>query len=91
MPKTKKRDLRAHWAEVAKKKLQGKRVVAVRYLNDEEMAHLGWDESVLVLEFDDGTLLFSSRDDEGNGGGAMFGQDSKNEFLNFPVIRGSLL
>lgn len=71
--------------------LVGKRVVETRYLKDVEMRALGWEESVPVIIFDDGTMLFPSRDDEGNGGGALFGQGSKNEELLFPVIRSRSL
>ncbi len=91
MPKTKKRDLRAQWGAEMEKSLVGKRVVETRYLKDAEMKALGWEESVPVIIFDDGSMLFPSRDDEGNGGGALFGQGPKNEELTFPVIRSYLL
>jgi hypothetical protein len=80
-----------HWAEEARQSLVGRTVRAVRYLKKEEMDALGWEESVVVIEFDDGTLIFPSRDDEGNGGGAMFGQGPGNEELCFPVIRSYLM
>jgi hypothetical protein len=35
---------------------------------------MGWARRPLVIELDDGTLMFASRDDEGNDGGALFGQ-----------------
>lgn len=82
-----------HWTEEARSRLEGRTVKAVRYLTKAEMDALCWGESVLVIEFDDGTMVFPSRDDEGNGGGALFGQGPapKNEELVFPVIRSYLM
>ena len=37
-----KEDVSTHWTNVAKKVLQGKTIVEVRYLNDEEMEMMGW-------------------------------------------------
>ena len=86
-------DIVTHWNEEARKRLEGRTVASVRYLKKAEMDALGWSESVLVITFDDGTMVFPSRDDEGNGGGALFGQGPapKNEELVFPVIRSHLL
>lgn len=91
MAQDKDKDIRTKWAEKAQEAFVGKRVSRVRYLSDTEMRALGWVESVLVLEFEDGTLIFPSRDDEGNGGGAMFGQGPSNEELLFPVIRSYMM
>lgn len=79
------------WERRASEKLVGKRVKGVRYLTKGEVEALGWCASALVLEFEDGTLLFPSRDDEGNGAGALFGQGPKNEELTFPVISSVLM
>ena len=75
-----------HWESYAAKKLVGRKIVKVRYLTQEEVEDMGWDESAVVLQLDDGSLLFPSQDDEGNGAGAMFGQDAKGEDLTLPVI-----
>lgn len=40
---------------------------------------MNWTKSVLVMELDDGTVLFPSRDDEGNEGGALFSQNAEGE------------
>ena len=74
------------WTEEARGKLMARIVVDVRYLTKEEMEGLGWHESVPVIIFNDGTMLFPSSDDEGNGGGALFGQAKSGEFT-LPVIR----
>lgn len=72
----------------AGKMLVGRRIVGARYLTEEERLALGWRCSVLVIELDDGSLLFPSTDDEGNDGGAMFGQDAEgNDNGGFPVVR----
>ena len=53
----------------------GRRIVAVRAMTKDELEAEGWlpDEAVPVLVLDDGSVLFPSRDEEGNGPGALFG------------------
>jgi len=84
-------DPRTPWTVKAQDALVGKTVVEARYLTKEEVDGLGWSESVLVIIFNDGTMVFPSQDDEGNGGGALFGNDAKGKELTFPVIRRSVL
>lgn len=79
------------WSEKARKELVGRKIAYVRYLTKEEMDALGWTKSVLVIRLDDGTLLFPSMDDEGNDGGAMFGQGPNNEEVCYPVIADYLM
>jgi hypothetical protein len=79
----------AYWNEYAKSKLVGKKIKSVRYMTNKEMNALGWYNRALVIELEDGTLLFPSQDDEGNNAGALFGQerkDGKSEDLTFPVL-----
>ena len=62
----------------------GKKVVEVRALTDVEMAYQGWEYGgTTALVFDDGTIIFASCDDEGNGPGRMFGTtpDGKDIFI----------
>jgi hypothetical protein len=40
-------------------------------MTPDEVKHLGWYKSSIVLEMSDGSLLFPQMDDEGNDGGAM--------------------
>jgi len=64
--------------------LIGKKIVEVRPMTEEELESEGWDGghgTVLVL--DDGTLLYPSQDEEGNGTGVMFG---KKEGVSFYVL-----
>ncbi len=75
-----------HWTDEAAKHLAGRTIKTVRYMRPDEAKSLGWEKLSLVLELDNGTLLFPSRDDEGNDAGAMFGQDNKGP-LTFPTLR----
>lgn len=79
------------WEDRAKKALVGRTIVGARYLTRKEMADLGWSKSVLVMTLDDGSLLYPSMDDEGNDGGAMFGQDKDGKEAGFPVISSYLM
>jgi hypothetical protein len=57
--------------------LIGKKVVRVRSMTKKELEAEGWADyshrDALVMVFDDGTKVFASRDEEGNGPGALFG------------------
>lgn len=66
--------------------LVGKTIKAVSYMTDKEMKQMGWDNKPLVIEFTDGTLIFASQDDEGNGAGALFTNIKK--LPTIPVIWG---
>ena len=76
------------WAKYAKTRLEGRTIVSVRYLKKEEMEDMGLYQRPLVMQLDDGSLLYPSKDDEGNDGGTMFGQSSKGEDWIFPVLQG---
>ena len=72
------------WTDIAKKQLLGRKIVTVRYLTEKEASEMGWDMRGIVLELDDGNLIFPSQDDEGNGAGALFTNDKVNGTI--PVI-----
>jgi len=74
-----------HWCDVAKKLLLNRKIVGVRYLLDEEMELLGWDERSIVLILDDGNMIFPSSDDEGNQAGALFNNNPDQPTL--PTLR----
>ena len=61
--------------------LAGCRIVEVRAMSARELAAEGWDgdETVPVLVLDNGTILFPSRDEEGNGPGALFGSTAQGK------------
>ena len=59
--------------------LIGRRIADVRPLTADEMESEGWDPTGrfnpvgMVVVLDDGTKLYPSRDEEGNGPGVFFG------------------
>ncbi len=73
------------WTSIASKMLVGRKIVQVRYMDDKESEALGWGERCLVIQLDDGNIIYPAQDDEGNGAGALFTNDKKNPTL--PVIR----
>ena len=74
------------WTKYAQEKMEGRRITKVRYLTKKEAEVMGWYRRCVVFQLDDGTLIFPSRDDEGNDAGALFGQDNDGNDLTFPVI-----
>jgi len=71
MPKDKE-ETKARWRAAALKKLVGRKISTVRYLTDAEQEELEWHASTLVIILDDGSFIFPSQDDEGNGPGVIF-------------------
>jgi len=52
----------------------GKKIVKVRLMSKAEMEQKGWAFGEgIAIELDDGTVLYPSQDEEGNGPGALFG------------------
>ena len=60
------------WNKIAKEVLEGKTIVEVRYMKDEEMEMMGWDSRPICFFLNDGTTCMLSKDDEGNDGGVLF-------------------
>jgi hypothetical protein len=63
----------------------GRRIVLERAMTPEELEGEGWDDRhgwALVL--DNGNVLYASKDDEGNGPGAIFGVTPKGERFQIP-------
>ena len=56
--------------------LKDKKIKIIRPMRPEEKKAEGWDEShhetTMVIELEDGTKLYPSRDEEGNGPGVLF-------------------
>lgn len=75
-----------YWNDYANKNLKGKTIRSVRYMTKEECEDMMWYKRPIVIEFTDGTLVFPSMDDEGNDGGALFGQTKDGKELTFPVL-----
>ena len=57
----------------------GAKIKKVRLMNETELSNEGWelDEEVVAIELDNQTVIYASRDYEGNGGGAIFGYDKE--------------
>ena len=60
------------WNKIAKEVLQGRTIVEVRYLTDEEMEDQGWYSRPVAFFLDNGVGCVLSCDDEGNDGGVLF-------------------
>lgn len=72
------------WAKVASDMLVGRKIVIARYMTEGERESMGWSNRPIVLQLDDGNMIYASSDDEGNGAGAMFTNSEKQPVL--PVI-----
>jgi hypothetical protein len=59
--------------------LIGKKITKIRPISKKEMEDEGWEScgATSVIELEDGTTIYPSQDDEGNGGGTLFGKDKK--------------
>ena len=77
-------DTRKRWTKICQKHLIGKRIIQVRYMNQKELDDLGWEQTPLVIFFNDGSYMFPSQDDEGNDGGSLF--TSFKDLSVIPVI-----
>jgi hypothetical protein len=76
--------LQKKWLTKASKLLVGKKIVGVSYLCSEDREEMGWCGAPIVITLDDGTNIFPSQDDEGNGPGALFTNDEDLPIV--PVI-----
>jgi hypothetical protein len=60
----------------------GRKVAEIRPMTKGELTNEGWEgKRVTVVVFDDGSKLYASRDSEGNGGGVLFGVNSRGESM----------
>jgi len=78
-------DLTKQWTDYAMARLVNKKITNVRYMTIAEAKEWGWYKRPLIMMLNDGTQLILSMDDEGNDGGAMFGQKGDKDFT-FPVL-----
>jgi len=63
---------RDYWKDIANKHLVGKKIIAVRYLSNDDLEFFMWHSAPLEIQLEDGHWLTPSTDDEGNDGGAVF-------------------
>ena len=74
------------WTANAVELLQGKKIVEVRYLSDEEMQGNSWHKRHICFVLDSGDICVLSSDDEGNNGGAMFVYKPDGTEKGIPVL-----
>jgi len=68
-----KNEMHKTWHERANKKLVGRKIVKVKWLDPENTYRtFGWTQQPCEIHLDDGTILTPSCDDEGNEAGALF-------------------
>jgi hypothetical protein len=64
--------LEKQWATKAAKLLVGKKIVSVGYLHKDNLEEMDWYRAPIVITLEDGTSIYPSQDDEGNGPGSLF-------------------
>jgi uncharacterized protein YaeQ len=76
-----------NWIKKAESVLLNRKIVNVRYMDDEEMEMVGFtSHRPLVLQLDDKTIFYPSSDDEGNDGGAIHYQKENDDQSILPVF-----
>lgn len=74
-------ELKKQWSKEASDKLVGRKIVAVRYMTQDEVDDCGWFNAAVILRLEDGTLLYPQADDEGNNAGSL-----ATTYEDLPVI-----
>jgi hypothetical protein len=76
-----------NWIKKAESVLLNRKIVNVRYMDDDEMELAGFtSHRPLVLQLDDNTIFYPYKDDEGNDGGAIHYQKENDEYSILPVF-----
>lgn len=65
--------------------LVGKTIKRVRYMKPKEAEHFMWSSRPLIIEFTDGTMIWSQCDDEGNDGGALYYLSQDNQDIIYTL------
>lgn len=68
-------DMSSRWTATAAGLLQGRTITKVRYMTEAEQTESMWGGRAVVLELDNGLLIYPACDPEGNGPGALFTTD----------------
>ena len=66
----------------------GKTVKSVYYLSSEQAKKFGWSHRPLVIEFNDGMIIYSvvNINEDSENGGVLESQDVAGESLTYPTI-----
>ena len=67
-----KKTITKSWTQRVAEKLVGRKIVKVRYMDEQEAEDSGFDSRPIVLVLDDGFAIYPMQDDEGNDAGAIF-------------------
>ena len=65
------------WLRQINKVLLDRRIVKIRYMSKKEAEEMEWERRSIVLELDDGNIIYPSMDDGGNDGGALLTNDEE--------------
>jgi hypothetical protein len=65
-------DIEDRWTKRSADLLVGRRIVSVEYMTEEDANEVDWNHRPLIITLDNGLRFYPSRDDEGNGPGALF-------------------
>lgn len=84
---SKQRERKLYWLEHARSKLKGRRITDVRYITRKEANDQDWIYRCIVLQLDDGSIVFPTADDEGNDAGVLQGQEPGDTSYVIPVLR----
>ena len=60
-----------YWNEQARELLEGKKIVSVRYMTNQEAEENGLDNRPVSFKLDTGEVVVVQSDDEGNNGGSL--------------------
>jgi len=81
---TTRKGVRQKWVKEAERLLKGRTIVGVRYLDEEEIGSLAWHERAMVLQLDDGTIIYPGRDCAPNGPGTLVGNTRDGKAFLLP-------
>jgi hypothetical protein len=65
--------------------LEGRKIVKVRKLTAAEKKRESWYGDGVAIDLDDGTVIYPSSDEEGNGPGALFSFKEGKTYRIFPA------
>ncbi len=65
------KDTRKYWTKEVAKRLEGRTIVKIEYMPEEEVKEWMWCKTPVVIHLDDGGILIPSMDDECNDGGSI--------------------